>query len=92
MQPQWEMVAEHLRAGHRSVNLPVEDAVETIRLNMAGWITPRQKLLPALSEAPIGAFHHEIVFVPFVAGLHELTLLRTRINIPNAHISLSGNL
>jgi len=92
MQPQWETAPEHPRAGHRSVNLPVEDAVETIRLNMAGWITPRQKLLSALAEAPIEAFHHEIVFVPFVAGLHELTLLGTRINIPNAHISLSGNL
>lgn len=92
MQPQWETVPEHLRAGHRSVNLPLEEAVETIRLNMAGWITPRQKQLAALAEAPIEAFHHEIVFVPFVAGPHELTLMDTRISIPNAHISLSGNL
>lgn len=92
MQPQWETVPEHARSGHRSVNLPVEEAVETIRLNMAGWITPRQKLLPALAEAPIEAFHHEIVFVPFIAGLHELTLSGTRISIPHAHVSLSGNL
>ncbi len=92
MQPQWETVAEHARAGHRSVNLSAEEAVETIRLNMAGWITPRQKLLPALAEAPIDAFRQEIVFVPFTAGFHELALADTPIRIPNAHIQLSGNL
>ncbi len=92
MQPQWEMATEHARTGHRSVNLPAQEAVETIRLNMAGWITPRQKLLPALAEAQVNALLHELIFVPFVAGPHELTLTDTRISIPNAHISLSGNL
>lgn len=92
MQPQWETVPEHPRVDHRSVNLPAEEAVETIRLNMAGWLTPRQKQLPALAEAPIEVLHYEIVFVPFAAGLHELTLSGTHISIPNARVTLSGNL
>lgn len=92
MQPQWETLPEHPRSGHRSINLPAEEAVETIRLNMACWFTPRQKLLPVLVEALIQPLHHEIIFVPFVEGVHELTLMDTRIRIPNAHIRLSENL
>ena len=53
------------------VNLPVKEAVESLKINLAGFMKPAKKLFPHLPSISIKPKSFLLVYVPFNTGHHE---------------------
>ena len=81
-QPQGEFVTELPDAELYPVTLPVLEAVEAQKLNLAGFMKPRRKLFPRLPEIDIKPKNFLLVYIPFHQKGNELSqpMFRLRIN------------
>ena len=81
-QPQEELVHEMPDASPYPVTLPVEEAVEGLKINLASFMKPRNTLFPKLQEIKIKAKSAMLVYIPFHEKGHELSqpVFRLRIN------------
>jgi len=53
------------------VNLPVKEAVESLKINLAGFMKPAKKLFPKLPSISIKPKSFLLVYIPFNTGHHE---------------------
>ncbi len=74
------------------VSLPVSEALETLKINMAGFIKPPGKLLPILPGIRIEPLSHILVYIPFRKGHHDYINPDLRLSINRNQLSLAGNL
>ncbi len=74
------------------VNLPITEAVESLKIDLATFMKPQQKLMAQLPSVRIRAKSFMLVYVPFVEKHHDLVhpVYRTAIN--KNQLKLSGNL
>lgn len=73
-------------------NLPLSEAAETLKLNLAGFIKPlerRAMLLPTISVTPRRAL---LVYMPFQNRSHELVSPSLNLAINKQQLSLASNL
>jgi hypothetical protein len=72
-QPQQAHVAGHPK-GKRlyGVNLPIEEAVESLKLILTFFVRPRNRLEEVLQSMQISAQRFRLVYLPFNEGPHEL--------------------
>jgi hypothetical protein len=75
-----------------SVNLPIEEAVETMKINLANLMKHHKTLLPRLPEIQIQAGSYLLVYVPFLEKHRELTQPDCNFTITKTHLSLADNL
>ncbi|MDY6793207.1 MAG: hypothetical protein SWH54_18215 [Thermodesulfobacteriota bacterium] len=91
-QPQEELIDQLPHSELYPVTLPLAEALETLKINLAGFIKPRRKLLPKLSEIKIRPRSFLLVYVPFIEKTHELIGLAANFAISKNQLKMAGNL
>jgi hypothetical protein len=63
-----ERLPEHR---HHPINLPLAEAVESLKVNMASFIKPKNRLMETFHEIEIKIKSFALVYVPFLEKHHE---------------------
>lgn len=71
-QPREEVVAGQPQGAVRGINMPLQEAVESLALILAVCLKPRQRMETTLPRLRITARHSLLVYLPFQEGPHEL--------------------
>ncbi|MBW2427486.1 MAG: hypothetical protein JRF56_00895 [Deltaproteobacteria bacterium] len=92
VQPQTDLIpqlpADRIHPG----NLPVEEAIECLKLTLASFMKPRKTLSERLPEINVDAKRFSLIFVPFSEEHHELIQPQYQIAINKNVMALSKNL
>ncbi len=90
-QPMDKMIPEMPKKTH-PVTLPVTEAVESLVLILAGFIKPRNKILPRLERIKISPKKFMLVYVPFHEKHHELVHPKYQLAVSRNMLKMAKNL
>jgi len=71
VQPQNELNRQLPKHRIRPANLPVEEAIESLKLTLASFIKPRKTLCQKLPEINVNPRSFALIYMPFNEGPHE---------------------
>ncbi len=91
-QPRENMVAEVPDGKMHPVNLPLSEALETLKLNLAGLIRPRRLVQSCINDIKIKPSRYLLIYLPFDVRHHDLVQPRFNIAVNRNQLALSGNL
>jgi DNA-directed RNA polymerase subunit RPC12/RpoP len=91
-QPREKLIAELPEARIYSTTLPIEEAVECLKLTLADFMKPRRTLMERLCDIQIDAKSFSLVFMPFNEGHHEFIQPDFQLTINKNVLALSKNL
>ena len=91
-QPAATMLPKLPQAPLHPVNLPIMEAVESLKIILAGFIKPRHNLFPRLPEISIRPVGFKLVYIPFVESHHEFIQPMLKVAINKNMLALSRNL
>ncbi len=91
-QPYHQLIPEMPDDGIYPINLPIEEAIESLKLTLANFIKPRKVLIERLDGIRIKAKRFSLVFLPFDEGHHEYIQTDFQLAINKNVIKLSKNL
>ncbi len=74
------------------VSLPVSEALETLKINMAGFIKPPKERLPMLADMRVEPLSYILVYIPFRKGHHDYVNPDLHLSVNRNQLSLAGNL
>lgn len=74
------------------VNLPPAEAAQVLKLIIAGFLRPKQKLVSMLPEIEIKPSSFVLAYLPFGKGHHELINERLKLALNKNMLSLAHNL
>jgi hypothetical protein len=77
---------------HHPVTLPVEEACESLKVVLAGFLKPRRKVAELLSQISIHPTHFRLAYLPFLEDQHDLLQPQTQIAVNKNLLTLSSNL
>jgi hypothetical protein len=92
VQPQASLIFEHQPGKRYPVTLPVAEAVEGIKISLAGFVKPVEDYLPMLKDIEIKPIRYILVYIPFEEGHHEWLNSECHMAIQKNQLALSGNL
>jgi DNA-directed RNA polymerase subunit RPC12/RpoP len=72
-QPDQEMVDQFPDSRLYPVTLSVTEAVDSLKINLAGIVRPAKNILTRLNELQIKPTRFKLVYIPFHEGHHELS-------------------
>jgi DNA-directed RNA polymerase subunit RPC12/RpoP len=75
-----------------TANLPVSEAVETLRTSLAGLIKPLERMAEMLPQIDLKARKALLVYLPFEDRPHELVSTRLNLAVNKNQLSLAWNL
>ncbi|MBL0714041.1 MAG: hypothetical protein JJV98_10115 [Desulfosarcina sp.] len=79
------------RAVH-TANLPVKEALDTIKINLAGFLRPASRVPELLPSIDIQAEKYLLVFLPFEERQHDLVNPALSLAVTKSHLRLAANL
>jgi len=91
-QPQARLISELPAARLYPVTLPIEEAIESLTLNLASFVKPQKEFLPQLQDIAVTARRILLVYVPFKEKHHEYIQPEFQLTINKNHLRLAGNL
>lgn len=91
-QPQEKLVMELPDARLHPVTLPIEEAIESLTVNLAGFMKPQKDLFPILRDTTIKPKSYLLVYIPFIEQYHELIHPELHLTINKNQLALSANL
>ncbi len=91
-QPKRELARELPSKAAYPANLSISEAVESLKINLAEFARPRQRMLPLLSSITIKATGAILVYVPFEEGHHEYVNKDFALTINRNQLRLASNL
>lgn len=91
-QPREKLIQELPDATLHPVTLPVKEAVESLKINLANFIKPRKKIYPLLGDIKIRPKSYLLVYIPFEIRHHEFIQPAFHLSINKNQISLARNL
>jgi hypothetical protein len=74
------------------VNLPLEEAVETLKLNLASFLTPRERVAELIPQIHIEPRKYLLVYLPFEERHHEYVHTGMNLAIHKKQLQLAHNL
>lgn len=77
---------------HHPITLPITEAIESLKINLASFIKPKTKLVNILHTIDITAKSFVLIYVPFIEKHHELIQPDLQFAINKNVIALSDNL
>ena len=77
---------------HHPITLPVTEAIESLRINLASFIKPKTKRADIMPQIEIKAKGFVLVYVPFIEKHHELIQPELQFAINKNIVALSENL
>ena len=91
-QPQDELIQKLPKHRIYPTNLPVEEAIESLKLTLASFMKPRKTLSEKLPNIKVAAKSFALIFLPFNEGPHEFIQPNYNIAINKNVMALSKNL
>lgn len=91
-QPQDKLVRELPDTRLHPVTLPIEEAIESLTLNLAGFMKPQKDLFPKLRDIRIKPKSYLLVYIPFIQQHHELIHPEFHLGINKNQLELASNL
>jgi hypothetical protein len=91
-QPQEKLVRELPDDPLHPVTLPIEEAIESLTINLASFIKPQKDLLPILSDIRIKPKSYLLVYIPFIEQHHEFIQPELHLSINKNQLKLASNL
>ncbi len=91
-QPQARMVTKLPAARLYPVTLPLEEALESLTLNLASFVKPQKEFLPQLQNITVTPRRILLVYIPFREKHHEYIQSELHLTINKNHLRLAGNL
>jgi hypothetical protein len=92
-QPTGPIAAEYPRSDNvHPVNLPVLEAVEALKISLAGFMTRKNDFFPLLDQIQIRPKSFRLVYLPFVEQRIELLQPMFNININKSQLYHAKNL
>lgn len=77
---------------HHPINLPLAEAVESLKINIAGFVRPKSILPDILQEIEVTIKGFELVYVPFLDKHHEFIQPDLQFAMNKNILALSTNL
>jgi len=77
---------------HHAVTLPVEEACESLKVVLAGFLKPRRRIAEMLTRITIHPTHFRLAYLPFREDQHDYIQVQTGQAVNNNLLSLSGTL
>jgi hypothetical protein len=74
------------------VNLPIAEAIETLKLNLGGLIRPRKRFHERIAQIRVKPRRYLLVYLPFDVRHHDLVQTRYHISINRNQLALANNL
>jgi hypothetical protein len=74
------------------VNLPVSESVETLKLNLAGFLRPKKLMADRIAQIQIKPSRYLLTYLPFDIRHHDLVQTTFNIAINRKQLALAGNL
>jgi hypothetical protein len=91
-QPREKLISELPDAGIYPTTLPIEEAIESLKTTLAGFMKPRRTLMERLCDIQIDAKSFTLVFMPFNEGHHEFIQPDFQLALNKNVLALSKNL
>jgi ribosomal protein L37AE/L43A len=91
-QPQEKLVRELPDDPLHPVTLPIEEAIESLTINLASFMKPQKDLLPILSDIKIKPKSYLLVYIPFIEQHHEFIQPELHLSINKNQLKLASNL
>ncbi len=91
-QPRENLISKLPDAGIYPTTLPIQEAVESLKLTLADFVKPRRTLVARLRDIQIDAKSYTLVFIPFTEGHHEFMQPDFQLTINKNVLALSKNL
>jgi hypothetical protein len=74
------------------VNLPVKEAIESLKMTLAAFLKPKERLLSELPKIQVRAVSYLLVYFPFIEKHHDLVYPKYQTAVNKNQLRLSGNL
>jgi predicted RNA-binding Zn-ribbon protein involved in translation (DUF1610 family) len=71
-QPALRLTAGQPKGQIQGINLPLREALESIKLNLANFLKPKERLTEWIPEIDIKPKRFLLIYLPFAVGHHEL--------------------
>jgi ribosomal protein L37AE/L43A len=91
-QPQEKLVGRLPDTRLHPVTLPIEEAIESLTLNLAGFMKPQKDLFPILRDITIKPKSYLLVYIPFIEQHHEFVHPEFHLSINKNQLELASNL
>ena len=91
-QPRDHLVAHVPKEGMHPVNLPVSEAIETLKLNIAGFLRPKKVVEDRIAEIQVNPSRYLLAYLPFEIRHHDLVQTTFNIAVNRNQLALAGNL
>lgn len=91
-QPMEAMLRELPDARIHPVTLPMKEAVESLIINLASFMKPREDLFPLLKDIEINPKSYLLVYIPFVEHHHEFIQPTLFLTLNKNQLLLASNL
>lgn len=91
-QPRENLVATVPPGAMHPVNLPLSESVETLKLNLAGFIRPQKRVETCIPGVQIQPRRYLLVYLPFEVRHHDLVQPSLNIAVNRAQLALAENL
>ena len=77
---------------HHPITLPLTEAIESLKVNLASFLKPKNRLPDILPSIEVSAKSFALVYVPFIEKHHEFIQPQMQFAINKNIIKLSNNL
>jgi hypothetical protein len=77
---------------HHPVTLPVEEACESLKVVMAGFLKPRRRVAEMLTRIDVHPTHFRLAYLPFRDDGHDFIQVQTQLAVNKNLLSLSEQL
>ncbi len=91
-QPDSHFIAEVPPGEMYTVNLPVSEAAETLKLTIAGIIRPRKFIEESIQTIEVKPLSYLLIYMPFEKRHHDLVHPTLNIAVNRRQLAVSGNL
>lgn len=91
-QPDGTLIPELPGRAPVAVNLPYREALETLKVNIAGWLMPRRRMAERLRDIRIRPKKLLLVYLPFSERSHEYVFDFLNLAVRKSHLATAGNL
>jgi len=91
-QPMEKMLRKLPDARIHPVTLPLKEAVESLIINLASFMKPREDLFPLLHDITIMPKSFLLIYIPFVEHHHEFIQPKLNLTLNKNQLNLASNL
>lgn len=91
-QPAGRLVPGNPKGDTHAVSLPLQEAVESLKLNLANFMKPQQRMAKHIHHINIKARRFLLVYLPFQKGHHELIQPKLQLTINRNTLALAKHL